>query len=82
MHEVGIAHSILEAVRIEMRPYSMARPVKVTVRIGAMSGVDRNSLSFCFEAITRGTPFEAMTLALEDTAADELELGSLELEEA
>ena len=29
MHEVGIAHSILEAVRTEMRPYSMARPVKL-----------------------------------------------------
>ena len=47
-----------------------------------MSGVDWNSLSFCFEAITRGTPFEHMALAKEDAPADELELQQLELEES
>ena len=81
MHEVGIAQSILDAVRTEMQPYSEARPVKVAVRVGAMSGVDRDSLAFCFEAITKGTLFEAMTLELEDAPADELELKFLELEE-
>jgi hydrogenase nickel incorporation protein HypA/HybF len=81
MHEVGIANSILEAVGTEMQPYAGARPVKVIVKVGAMSGVDRDSLSFCFEAITRGTVFEGMILAIEDAPADELELSSLELEE-
>jgi hydrogenase nickel incorporation protein HypA/HybF len=81
MHEVGIANSILEAVQKEMRPYLDAKPVKVTVKIGAMSGVDRNSLSFCFEAITRGTVYETMILEIEDAPADELELKNLELEE-
>ena len=38
MHEVGIANSILEAVRNEMLPYPDAKPVKVTVKIGAMAG--------------------------------------------
>ena len=81
MHEVGIANSILEAVGTEMKPYAGARPVKVIVKVGAMSGVDRDSLSFCFEAIARGTIFEGMILAIEDAPADELELSSLELEE-
>jgi len=81
MHEVGIAHSIVEAVRTEMKSYPAAKPVKVTVAIGAMSGVDKDSLSFGFEAITRGTPFENMILAIEDAPADELELKHLELEE-
>jgi hydrogenase nickel incorporation protein HypA/HybF len=81
MHEVGIANSILEAVGAEMRPHAGARPVKVTVKVGAMSGVDRDSLSFCFEAITRGTLFESLILSIEDTPADELELSCLELEE-
>jgi hydrogenase nickel incorporation protein HypA/HybF len=81
MHEVGIANSILDAVRTEMQPHAGARPVKVAVKVGAMSGVDRDSLSFCFEAITRGTLFETMTLAIEDALADELELSYLELEE-
>jgi hydrogenase nickel incorporation protein HypA/HybF len=81
MHEVGIAESILDAVRTEMRPHAGARPIKVTVKVGAMAGIDRDSLSFCFEAITRATLFESMTLVIEDAAADELELTYLELEE-
>jgi len=81
MHEVGIANSILDAVRTEMLPHAGARPVKVAVKVGAMSGVDRDSLSFCFEAITRGTLFESTILAVEDAPADELELTYLELEE-
>ena len=81
MHEIGIAESILQAVRTEMEPHAGARPVRVAVRVGAMSGVDRDSLAFCFEAITKGTEFEALVLALEEAPADELELSSLELEE-
>jgi Zn finger protein HypA/HybF involved in hydrogenase expression len=80
MHELGIASSILEAVRTEMAPYPEARAVKVTVRIGAMSGVDPNSLAFCYQALVSGTEFEPLVLALEPAAADELELSSLELE--
>ena len=81
MHEVGIAQSILDAVRTEMKPHKDARPVKVAVKVGAMSGVDRDSLEFCFEAITRGTPFDSLVLTIEDAPADELELSYLELEE-
>ena len=81
MHELGIAESILEAVETEMRAYAGSRPIKVAVKVGALSGVDRDSLSFCFEAITKGTPFEELILALEDAPADELQLTSLELEE-
>ena len=81
MHEVGIAQSILEAVQTEMRPYPGSLPVKLAVKVGAMSGGDRDSLSFCFEAIARGTLFETMILAIEDAPADELELSYLELEE-
>jgi hydrogenase nickel incorporation protein HypA/HybF len=81
MHEMGIANSILEAVRTEMTPYPAARPVKVKVRLGVMAGVDASSLSFCFEALVKDTPFEPLALEIEEAAADELELSSLELEE-
>jgi Zn finger protein HypA/HybF involved in hydrogenase expression len=81
MHELGIANSILEAVETEMRPHPGARAVKIGVTVGALSGVDRDSLAFCFEAITKGTPLETLQLDLRDAAADELELSYLELEE-
>lgn len=82
MHELGIANSILEAVETELRPHPGARAVKIGVTVGAMSGVDRDSLAFCFEVITKGTPFEPLVLDLQEAAADELVLSYLELEES
>ncbi len=81
MHELGIANSILEAVKTELQPHPGARPVRIAVTVGALSGVDRDSLAFCFEAIVKGTPFELLALDLKEAAADELELTCLELEE-
>lgn len=82
MHELGIANSILDAVRKEMAAYPAARCMKITVRIGAMAGVDPSSLTFCYQALVSGTEFEPMELAVENAPADELELSSLELEQS
>ena len=79
MHELGIAQSILEAVDKEAARHPGARPVKVGVRIGPMSGVNRESLSFCFE-IAAGD--EGLALDVEDGSADELDLKYIELEQA
>jgi hydrogenase nickel incorporation protein HypA/HybF len=81
MHELGIANSILEAVETEMRPHPGARALRIAVTVGAFSGVDRDSLAFCFEAIVKDTPFATLALDLKEAAADELELTCLELEE-
>ena len=81
MHEVGIASGILEAVQKETAAHQPARPVKVGVRIGAMAGVDPDSLTFCFEALVKGTDLEPLELAIEPGQADELEFAYLELEQ-
>ena len=81
MHEVGIASSILEAVRTETAAHAPARAAKVGVRVGEMSGVDPNSLSFCFEALVKGSDLEPLELAIEPGDADELQFAWLELEE-
>jgi hydrogenase nickel incorporation protein HypA/HybF len=65
MHEMGIANSILEAVAKELRRYPGSRASKVGVCIGELAAVDPESLNFCFEAITRDTEFEALTLEVE-----------------
>jgi hydrogenase nickel incorporation protein HypA/HybF len=85
MHEMGIACSVIEAVQKEMERYPRKRVVKVGLRIGALAGVDAESLRFCFEAITkgssparRGLPLE---LDIELCASDELEMAHLELED-
>lgn len=81
MHEVGIAASILDAVRQESVGRQPARPVKVGVRIGEMAGIDPDSLAFCFEALVKGSGLEPLELAIEPGAADELDFIYLELEE-
>jgi Zn finger protein HypA/HybF involved in hydrogenase expression len=64
-----------------MRPHPGARALRIAVTVGALSGVDRDSLAFCFEALVKGTPFELLALDLKEAAADELQLTCLELEE-
>ena len=81
MHELGIATSSLEAVRVEAERRPGALPVKVAVRIGEMSGVNPDALAFSFRALTSGTEWQRLTLEVHTTSADELQLAYLEMEE-
>ena len=56
MHEMGIANSVLEKAQAEVLQHSNARLLKVGVRIGEWSGVEPESLRFCFECLVSGTP--------------------------
>ncbi|MGD0015151.1 MAG: hydrogenase maturation nickel metallochaperone HypA [Bryobacteraceae bacterium] len=81
MHEMGIASSVIEAVRAEAAKRPGARVVQVGLRIGALAGVDRDSLSFCFQALVQDTDLASARLAIEGAAGDELDITWLELEE-
>jgi len=65
MHEMGIANSVLEAVRTEMGLHPGTYPCKVGVRIGEIAAIDQDALRFCFEAITRETDLESLELVIE-----------------
>jgi hydrogenase nickel incorporation protein HypA/HybF len=65
MHEMGIANSVLEAVRTEMGLHPGTYPCKVGVRIGEMAAIDPDALRFCFEAITREADLESLELEIE-----------------
>ena len=45
MHEMGIANSVLEAVRAERLRFPASHISKVGVRIGELAGVDPDALS-------------------------------------
>jgi hydrogenase nickel incorporation protein HypA/HybF len=62
MHELSIAESILEAVRKEVASRPGSRPIRVGLRIGELAAVDVDSLTFCFEAVLRGTDWEGLQL--------------------
>ncbi len=81
MHEMGIADSVIEAVRAEASRRPGSRVTRVGLRIGELAGVDRESLSFCFEVLVKDTELDRAALTIESTPRDELEIAWLELED-
>ena len=87
MHELGIAISILDAVRSQSSRYPGAHVRKVGVRIGEYSGVDTESLRFCFETLVKEDDLAPLAIEIEycpagnGTRGDELDLSYLEIEE-
>ena len=55
MHEVGIMESALGAVLAQARAHHAQRVHRIVLRIGALSGVDADSLRFAFEALSPST---------------------------
>ncbi len=82
MHELSIAASILETVKRQAAANGGGRVKKAGVRIGALSGVDTESLRFCFGAIVAGTREAGCELEIEFEAAGEaLDLAWVDLED-
>jgi hydrogenase nickel incorporation protein HypA/HybF len=65
MHEMGIASSVLDAVRAESRRFPEGHVHKVGLRIGELAGVDPESVRFCFDALVRGSDLEPLALEIE-----------------
>jgi hydrogenase nickel incorporation protein HypA/HybF len=65
MHELGIAHSVLDAVRTEAERHPGAFPVKVAVRVGELAGVDPDALAFSFEVLTSKTEWARVVLEVQ-----------------
>jgi hydrogenase nickel incorporation protein HypA/HybF len=65
VHELSLAQSIVEIVQNTARENGGGRVVTVGLRVGDLSGVVVDSLSFCFSAITSGTPLEGARLHID-----------------
>ena len=62
MHEMSIVSGVLDAVRTSAEEAGADRVLKITLRIGDMTEVVDEALSFAFEALTEGTMFEGCEL--------------------
>jgi len=65
MHEMGIASSVLDAVRTEALRFPGGHICKVGVRIGELAGVNPESMRFCFDALVCGSELEPLALEIE-----------------
>jgi hydrogenase nickel incorporation protein HypA/HybF len=82
MHEMGIASSVIEAVRGEIARHPGARASKVGLRLGEWSGVDVESLRFCLEVLVKGTELEPLALDIDfRPRGSELDIAYLELDD-
>lgn len=64
MHELSIAASIVEAVTESASAYPGARVTEVRLRVGALASVIEDSLQFCWELATDGSPLAGAKLAI------------------
>jgi hydrogenase nickel incorporation protein HypA/HybF len=65
MHELGIAASVLQEVQQEAQHHPGVRLRKVKVRVGELSGVNPEALSFSFEVLVRDAGLEPLELEIE-----------------
>jgi hydrogenase nickel incorporation protein HypA/HybF len=65
MHELSIACSLVKAAVDEAVLHRAVHVLNVDVALGALSGVEMDSLMFCFPAVAKGTLCEGALLQVE-----------------
>ena len=66
MHEVGIIESALALVARHAAGHEHRRVSRVVLRIGALAGVEIESLRFAFDVVSRGTVAEGADFEIEE----------------
>jgi hydrogenase nickel incorporation protein HypA/HybF len=66
MHELSIALSIVDGVLEEARARSLAQVSAVHVRVGRLSGVDKDALQFSYGVASQDTVLASSHLLVED----------------
>jgi hydrogenase nickel incorporation protein HypA/HybF len=81
VHELSIVMSVLDAVRTEVAQRPGSRALAVGLRIGALAGLDSDSLRFGFDCLVKDTDLDPLRLDIAPADGDELDIAYLELEE-
>jgi hydrogenase nickel incorporation protein HypA/HybF len=66
VHELSIAHGIVTTVTDAAEQIGPGRIRAVHLRVGALSGVMKESLLFCYDIAVSGTPLEGSELQVEE----------------
>jgi hydrogenase nickel incorporation protein HypA/HybF len=66
MHEIAIVESIIDIISTEMKKHNMTRVETIKLRIGEMSNIMPDALTFGFEVLSKGTPLENAKLIIEN----------------
>ena len=64
MHEMALAQGVLDVIEEQARRARFHAVRTVFVEIGELSGVEPQAISFCFDAVTRGSIAEGARLEI------------------
>jgi hydrogenase nickel incorporation protein HypA/HybF len=67
MHELSIAVSLVEAAEEEVAKYGRSKVDAVHLRLGPLSGVQKEALLFSYDIATEGTSLQGSRLLIEDS---------------
>ena len=70
MHELSLATALVEQVQRVCEAEQASAVVSIRLRMGALSGVNRESFAFCFPLVAEGTCAAEAKLAVEDVPAE------------
>jgi hydrogenase nickel incorporation protein HypA/HybF len=87
VHELSIAHSIVETILGAAEPSEKTDVREVRLRVGALAGVMKDSLLFCYDIATQDTALAGSKLIVHEvpvrifcaTCAEERELPGVQL---
>ncbi|MCC6962138.1 MAG: hydrogenase maturation nickel metallochaperone HypA [candidate division Zixibacteria bacterium] len=65
MHELSIAQNIIDAVQTALPEHGLTRVERIGVRIGTLSSVDPEALTFGYQALIAETSLAGSVLAIE-----------------
>ena len=66
MHELSVAQSLIDHIARSVPQRDLPKIMSVCVRLGAVSGVVKDSLEFSFTALTAGTTLENVRMEFEE----------------
>jgi len=76
VHELALTQSLVDLVTERTTGRQV---LAVNVRVGDLSGIVADAMSFCFDVTTAGTPLEGARLVVEEVPGDDLSLVSVVL---
>ena len=76
MHELALTQSLVDLVTERTTGRQV---LAVNVRVGDLSGIVADAMSFCFDVTTAGTRLEGARLVVEEVPGDDLSLVSVVL---
>ncbi len=66
MHEMSLAEEVLQLIEDAARRENFSRVSTVWLEIGRLASVEREALTFCFDAVMRGSIAESARLEFVD----------------